>query len=566
MEENKKLEEIKTDTEGLSIVEYYKEDIEKLEVSEDTSNNLENAKKYIQSIIIKDETLSKNDVIELMKQATEHFDFNEDYKQELIEYCKNSFLSIAFERTEKSYQDEILKRAENDNKIDKVFPAIDYREDTGMIYGIKGFDEQGNQQTYIGMANKKIYEIEKAKSFGIVPIHEENIDSRFSLKNFASYVNGKTVKANELFINIKNLFKRFVVVTDEFLDVIVSYIIMTYIYILFQVIPYIWLNGEKGTGKSTIMKIMSKLCFNPLFCSNVNPANIFRQIDNDGSTIILDEFEKMYGDDKQEIIKILNQGFNIDGVVPRCIGQNNQIKKFRSFSPKIMGGISNINDVLFERVIKYTTQRVKNISIPKFREDEETKQILQRLVDDLYVFGFLYAPRIKEIYDKLEVSFKGYSLREDDLWSPLLSIAKVIDEENQNTQITDNLLKYAQKLSNEKFKRNIENEPKLQLLYFLYSYFDGLIAPVRLLKNGKTGVEINDLYEYLQRKDELNWIKNSASLGKKLTQWYGFEKKREIGDSSNDQLLKIKRTYYIFNQQDVLKIMEDNHIKVEDYE
>ena len=170
---------------------------------------------------------------------------------------------------------------------------------------------------------------------------------------------------------------------------------MTYIYILFQVIPYLWINGEKGTGKSTIMKIMSKLCFNPMFCSNVNPANIFRQIDNDGSTIILDEFEKMYGEDKQEIIKILNQGFNIDGVVPRCVGQSNQIRKFRSFSPKIMGGISNIDDVLFERVIKYTTTKVKNITVPKFREDKDTKMELNKLVDDLYIFGLIYAPQNK---------------------------------------------------------------------------------------------------------------------------------------------------------------------------
>lgn len=559
------MEQNKTDNQ-LSIIEQYKEDIKRLEVSNDTSSNLENAEKYIQTIIIKDEILSKDDVLELMKQATEHFNFNDDSKQKLIEYCKNSFLSITFERTEKTYQDEILKRAENDNKIDKVFPAIDYREDVGMIYGIKGFDEQGNSQTYIGMSNKKIYEIGKAKFFGIVPSHEEDIDSRFSLRNFANYVNGKTVKANELFANIKNIFKKYVVVADDFIDVIVSYIIMTYIYIIFQVIPYLWLNGEKGTGKSTIMKLMSKLCFNPLFCSNINPANIFRQIDNDGSTIILDEFEKMYGEDKQEIIKILNQGFNIDGVVPRCVGQNNQIKKFRSFSPKIMGGISNIDDVLFERVIKYTTQRVTNISILKFREDEKTKNMLQSLVDDLYIFGFLYAPKIKEIYDKSEVSFKGYSLREDDLWSPLLSIAKVIDEENENTQVTDNLLKYARKLSNEKFKRNIENEPKLQLLYFLYSYFDGLIAPVYSLKNGKKGVKIDDLFEYIERQDELKWIKSTSSLGKKLTQWYGFEKKRESGEGLKDKVANSKNTYYIFNQQDVLKIMKDNHIKVEDYE
>lgn len=566
MEQSKKELEGKIEFEKSAIADSYQKEIDNLEVLQDTSSNLQNAKSFIQDVILKEETLSENDVLRLLEKIIEHFNFDEDYTRNIIDYSINAFLISENSKKEKAYQDEILKRAENYKKINKVFPAIDYRKDTGMIYAVTGYDENGNLQTYIGMANKKIYEIGKAKSFCIVPTHEEDIDTRFTLKNFANYVKGKTVKANELFENLKNLFKRFVVLKDEFLDVIVSYIMMTYIYILFQVIPYIWLNGEKGTGKSTIMKIMSKLCFNPLFCSNVNPANIFRQIDNDGSTIILDEFEKMYGEDKQEIIKILNQGFNIDGVVPRCVGQNNQIKKFRSFSPKIMGGISNIDDVLFERVIKYTTQRIKNISVPKFRENEETRQILNNLVNDLYIFGFLYAPKIKEIYDKSEISFKGYSLREDDLWNPLLCIAKVIDEENQNTQITDNLLRYANELSNEKFKRNIENEPKLQLLYFLYSYFDSLVAPVRLLKNGKTGVEINDLYEYLQHKDELSWLKNSASLGKKLTQWYGFEKKREIGDSSNDKILKVKRTYYIFNQQDVLKIMEDNHIKVEDYE
>lgn len=547
-----------------SILIQYKKEIEKLEVSDEINNNINTAKNYMQLLIQNNKDLLKDDIINIMKEISEHFSLDKNSKQEFIEYCKNSYEIMEKQRQEENYQMEILKRAETSNIVDKIFPAIDYRENLGMIYGIKDFDEIGNEITYVGMANKKIYEINKIRNFGIIPTHEENIDSNFCLKAFAEFVNGKTVKANALYSSIKQLFKKYVVVSDEFFDVIVSYIMMTYIYILFQVIPYLWINGEKGTGKSTIMKIMSKLCFNPMFCSNVNPANIFRQIDNDGSTIILDEFEKMYGEDKQEIIKILNQGFNIDGVVPRCVGQSNQIRKFRSFSPKIMGGISNIDDVLFERVIKYTTKKVKNITVPKFREDKDTKMELNKLVDDLYIFGLIYAPKIKEIYDKAEVGFKGYTLREDDLWNPLLCIAKIIDTENENTNVTDNLLKYAKQLSNEKFKRNIENEPKLQLLYYLYSYFDSINAVIRKLHNQKYGVELVSLYEYLSTKDELNWIKGSSSLGKKLTQWYGFEKKRET--DSTDYELSGKRTYYIFNQNDILQIMEDNHIKVEDYE
>ena len=273
---------------------------------------------------------------------------------------------------------------------------------------------------------------------------------------------------------------------------------------------------------------------------------------------------KCIGDEKQEVIKILNQGFNIDGVVPRCVGQNNQIKKFRSFSPKIMGGISNIDDVLFERCIKYTTERIKDVKITKYRETNQIREILNKIVNDLYIFGFIYAPKIKEIYDKAEINFKGHSLREDDLWNPLLCIAKVIDEENNNTDITDNLLKYAKKLSDEKFERNMENEPKLQLLKYLYEYLDQTINKLVTLKDGREGVESTDLFEFISKTGELKWIKSKDSLGKYISKFYRFEKKREVGKNKGKEILNSKETYYILNKEDILKIMEDNNIKLED--
>lgn len=550
------------------IAESYQPVIDELEVSEDTSSNIKTAKTFIQDVFSKEAMLSNNDVLRLMEKVIEHFNFDEKSTQDIIKYTEDAFSVKEKSQEEKLYQEEILNRAKNSKKVDKIFAPMDYRDKTGMIYAIKGYDEEGSQQTYIGTASKKIYEIDKAKAFGIIPTHEEDIDTKFTLSNFGKYVEGKTVIAKDLFNSIMEVFKKYIVVPKEFFNVLVTYIMMTYVYILFQVIPYLWINGEKGTGKSTLMKLISKLCFNPMYASGATSANIYRQIDNDGSTIILDEFEGVFGDEKQEFIKILNQGFNADGVVPRCIGQNHQIKQFRSFSPKVLGGISNIDDVLFERCIKYTTQRIEGAKVTKYRNTKKVREMLEKLVDDLYIFGYIYAPRIKEIYDSLEISFEGNTLREDDLWNSLLCIAKVIDEENNNTEVTDNLLKYAKQLSNEKFKRNIENEPKLQLLYDLHEYFDYYLnANVTVeLNDGRKGVEITALFEYLSNKDEFKWIKNSSSLGKYLTQWYKFEKKREVGKTKNDQIAKIKRTYYIFTKEDILKIMEDNHIKPEDYE
>ena len=296
MEKTTKLEEPKSNEkfEKSKIAESYQDEIDKLEVSKDISSNMNTAKRFMQKVITKEDELVENDVLRLLEKVIQHFGFVDEASDIIIDFATDAFQTYSKKQSEKKHKEEILKKAKTNMNIDKIFPAIDFKEKYGMIYAVKGYDENGEQQTYIATASKKIYEIQIAKTFGIITTHEENIDTKFSLINFVEYDEGKTVQANEIFLEIKKLFEKYVVVSKEFLNVLATYVMMTYIYVLFQVIPYLWLNGEKGTGKSTIMKLMNKLCFNALYGSNLNPANIFRQIDNDGSTIILDEFEKMY--------------------------------------------------------------------------------------------------------------------------------------------------------------------------------------------------------------------------------------------------------------------------------
>lgn len=535
------------------------ERLSKIATSNDVAVSLEQAKSFIQSVISSEEFTEK-EIVEFVKKVLKHFNLEDKSKDDFVKFSQDLTNVYKKNREEKAYQNDILKNGTSRIKVDRIFPAIDYRESLGMIYAIRGYDDIGKAKTYIGTGKGKIYEINRAKEFGLIPTHEEEIDTRLNINTYADYIeNGKTVKASLLFVRIKDFLKKFIVVLEDFYYVLVSYILMTYIYVLFQVIPYLWLNGERGTGKSTIMKLLNKLCFNPLYCSNITPANIFRQIDNDGSTIILDEFEKMYGEDKQEIIKLLNQGFNKDAVVSRCVGQNNQVKKFRSFSPKIMGGISNIDDVLFERCIKYTTEKVKGVKITKFRETKEQKEEIDNIVQDLYIFGYTYAEKIKKIYDNEEIEYKGNNLREDDLWNPLLCIGKIIDDEDSNILVIDKLLKYAKKLSEEKFKRFIENEPRIQVLYYLYDYIDIPNNEPIVVIDKETGYKLNDIYNFLFRNCGLTWINSPTSLGRMLSQWYDLKKKRTtIGNG--------KYTIYVFDKDMIVARLKDEGVDISDFE
>lgn len=134
----------------------YRKEILDLEVSEDTSKNLTKAQNFIQSVIQVEQQITMEDVVELMKVATDHFSFDEDTKKQLVEFCVNLFNKINEDR---KYQEEILKRADEEITIDPIFPAIDYRPEYGMIYGIKSCTRDGKELTYIGLSNKSVYEI-----------------------------------------------------------------------------------------------------------------------------------------------------------------------------------------------------------------------------------------------------------------------------------------------------------------------------------------------------------------------------------------------------------------------
>ena len=82
----------------------YKKEIEKLEVSDEINNNLNIAKNYTQSLIQNNKDLLKDDIINIMKEISEHFSFDKNSKQEFIEYCKNSYEIIEKQRQEENYQ------------------------------------------------------------------------------------------------------------------------------------------------------------------------------------------------------------------------------------------------------------------------------------------------------------------------------------------------------------------------------------------------------------------------------------------------------------------------------
>lgn len=107
---------------------------------------------------------------------------------------------------------------------------------------------------------------------------------------------------------------------DPFYEQLASYYVMfTWLYDLFETLPYLRALGDYGTGKSRFLQTIGALCYRPMFVSGAaTAAPIFRVIDMFRGTLIVDEADFARSDASVEIVKIINVGYARGGVVLRA--------------------------------------------------------------------------------------------------------------------------------------------------------------------------------------------------------------------------------------------------------
>lgn len=107
---------------------------------------------------------------------------------------------------------------------------------------------------------------------------------------------------------------------DRFYEKLASYyVLFTWVYDLFETLPYLRALGDYGTGKSRFLQTIGALCYRPMFVSGASTVSpVFRIIDMFRGTLVIDEADFTNSDTDAEIMKILNVGYQRGGVVLRA--------------------------------------------------------------------------------------------------------------------------------------------------------------------------------------------------------------------------------------------------------
>lgn len=113
----------------------------------------------------------------------------------------------------------------------------------------------------------------------------------------------------QLTTEIHAFIHRYVDVSPLFEQIASYYVLFSWVYDAFNELPYLRLRGDAGSGKTRFLLIVGSLCYKPIFASGASTVSpLFRILDSVRGTLIVDEGDFRFSDEKAELIKILNNG------------------------------------------------------------------------------------------------------------------------------------------------------------------------------------------------------------------------------------------------------------------
>ena len=132
---------------------------------------------------------------------------------------------------------------------------------------------------------------------------------------------------------------------------------------------------EKRCGKTRLLDCIALLARNPWQVVSPSETVLFRKIEADTPTLLLDEVDTVFSSGKDEgkesLRVVLNSGFERGAKVPRCVGPNHELKNFGVFCPTALAGINKLPNTVNDRCIPIRlVRRAREESVERFRKRE----------------------------------------------------------------------------------------------------------------------------------------------------------------------------------------------------
>jgi len=236
----------------------------------------------------------------------------------------------------------------------------------------------------------------------------------------------------ELVRDITAYIDRYLDLSDDFRAIATAYILLSWVYDAFNELPYLRFRGDFGSGKTRALLIVGSLCYKPFFASGASTVSpIFYTLDTFGATLVADETDFRFSDERAELVKIFNngsvRGFPVlrSAVTPQ---QTFDPRAFNVFGPKIVAMRNSFDDPALES--RFLTEEMGKrplradipINLPDVQRAEaqalRNKLLQYRFTTrqmatiDAAVYDATLSPRLNQIMAPLLSVAEGTTLRD----------------------------------------------------------------------------------------------------------------------------------------------------------
>lgn len=227
------------------------------------------------------------------------------------------------------------------------------------------------------------------------------------------------IDGDDLLDRITAAIREYVILPEHAAEAAALWVVHTHCFDAWQVTPRLAISAPTmGSGKSVLLDVLGGMVPRAFEVEGLTPAVAFRIIEKYRPTLMVDEVDTFIRD-HDELRGILNSGYSAGGKIPRCEGDNYEIRTFSTHAPLATAGIGRLPGTLADRSIHIELQRKK--------PSERTREFRRDRIDHLRELAQQAARWTQDNRDALcdhEPEMPdGIFNRKADNWRPFLAIA-----------------------------------------------------------------------------------------------------------------------------------------------
>jgi len=194
----------------------------------------------------------------------------------------------------------------------------------------------------------------------------------------------------ELMAELQIFVRKWLDADEKHLKFAIYNILRSWVFQRFYTLNYLRALGDYGSGKSRYLDVIGLLHYKPIATSGaITSAVLYRLMEKWHGTLIIDEADRRQSDEADEVIKIINQGYEKNRNVIRCDKERNyELKFFDPFGPKVLATRREFEDKATEsRCLTLVMKPTPRHDIPPNLTDEFFKEV-QALRNKLLLWRF----------------------------------------------------------------------------------------------------------------------------------------------------------------------------------